>query len=69
MDFVSVRDGMSEEEMFTLPVGITMLRDQYTIPWGLISAGIVIAIVPLVVLIIFFQKKLISGLTSGAVKG
>ncbi len=60
---------MSEEEMFTLPVGITMLRDQYTIPWGLISAGIMIAIVPLVVLIIFFQKKLISGLTSGAVKG
>lgn len=60
---------MSDKTKYTLPVGITFLKDQYAVPWGLISSGIIIAIVPLVILIIFFQKKLISGLTAGAIKG
>ncbi|MBS3787124.1 carbohydrate ABC transporter permease [Candidatus Bipolaricaulota bacterium] len=60
---------MSDKSMYTLPVGITYLKDQYTVPWGLISSGIIIAIVPLIILIIFFQKRLISGLTAGAIKG
>ncbi len=60
---------MSERSMYTLPVGITYLKDQYAVPWGLISSGIIIAIVPLIILIIFFQKRLISGLTAGAIKG
>lgn len=60
---------MSDKTKYTLPVGITFLKDQYAVPWGLISSGIIIAIVPLVFLIIFFQKKLISGLTAGAIKG
>lgn len=60
---------MSEETRYTLPVGVTLLRDQFTIPWGMISAGVTITIIPLVLLIVFYQKSLISGLTAGSVKG
>ena len=60
---------ITERTRYTLPVGITLLRGQYAMPWGLIAAGIVIAIIPLVFLIIVFQKTLIAGLTKGAVKG
>ncbi len=60
---------ITDRVRFTLPVGITLLRDQYAMPWGLISAGISIAIIPLVFLIVVFQKTLITGLTKGAVKG
>ncbi|MFO8065352.1 MAG: carbohydrate ABC transporter permease [Spirochaetota bacterium] len=60
---------MSDEHRYTLPVGVTLLRDQFVTPWGLISAGATITIVPLVLLIVFYQKSLISGLTAGSVKG
>lgn len=60
---------MSEKNMYTLPVGITFLQEQYTVPWGLISSGITIAIIPLVILILFFQRSLIQGLTAGGIKG
>jgi trehalose/maltose transport system permease protein len=60
---------ISNPDKYTLPVGITLLRGQYTLPWGMMSAGISIAILPLVVLIVVFQKSLISGLTRGAIKG
>lgn len=60
---------ISNQDKYTLPVGITLLRGQYTLPWGMMSAGISIAILPLVFLIVVFQKSLISGLTRGAIKG
>ncbi len=60
---------MSDEHRYTLPVGVTLLRDQFVTPWGLIAAGVTITIIPLVLLIVFYQKSLISGLTAGSVKG
>ncbi len=52
----------------TVPVGIGMFQGQYTIPWGEISAATVIVTVPLVIMVLFFQRRIVSGLTSGAVK-
>lgn len=54
--------------MRTLPVGIALYPGQYTFPWGVISAATVLALVPLALTVSFFQKRLISGLTLGAVK-
>jgi multiple sugar transport system permease protein len=55
--------------MRTVPVGITLYQGEYAFPWAIISAAIMLGVLPLVVLIIFFQKRIISGLTAGGVKG
>jgi trehalose/maltose transport system permease protein len=55
----------------TVPVAIALLSggSQFEIPWGAIMAASVIVTVPLVVLVLVFQRKIISGLTAGGVKG
>lgn len=54
----------------TIPVGIALFEGLYgQIPWGQIMASSVIAIIPVLVLIAFFQKFIIGGLTRGAMKG
>jgi multiple sugar transport system permease protein len=52
----------------TVPVGIALFQGQYTIPWGEISAATVIVTVPLVIMVLLFQRRIVSGLTSGSVK-
>ena len=55
----------------TVPVGIALLSggSQFEIPWGTIMAASVIVTIPLIVLVLIFQRKIISGLTAGGVKG
>jgi trehalose/maltose transport system permease protein len=55
----------------TVPVAIALLSgaSQFEIPWGTIMAASVIVTVPLVVLVLIFQRKIVSGLTAGGVKG
>lgn len=55
----------------TVPVAIAMLSggSQFELPWGNIMAASVIVTLPLVVLVLIFQRHIVSGLTSGAVKG
>ncbi len=60
---------MTERGVQTLPVGIALFPGEYTMPWGEISAASTIATIPLIVLVLFFQKRIIAGLTAGAVKG
>ena len=55
--------------MRTVPVGITLYQGEFAFPWAVISAAVTLGIVPLVVLILFFQQHIISGLTAGGVKG
>jgi len=56
-------------ELRTLPVGITLMVGFRDIMWGPLMAGTVVVTLPVVVLFIYFQKYLISGMTMGAVKG
>ena len=55
----------------TVPVSIALISgaSKYDIPWGNIMAASVLVTVPLLVLVLVFQKKIVSGLTAGAVKG
>lgn len=55
----------------TVPVAIGMLQgaSQYELPWGHIMAASVVVTVPIIVLVLIFQKRIVSGLTAGAVKG
>ncbi|HET7577672.1 MAG TPA: carbohydrate ABC transporter permease [Bacillales bacterium] len=52
----------------TVPVGVALFQGQFTIPWGGISAATVVVTVPLVILVLIFQRRIVSGLTSGSVK-
>lgn len=60
---------MTERQRQTLPVGIALFQGQYTLPWGEIAAASTLATIPLVVLVLLFQRRIISGLSSGALKG
>jgi trehalose/maltose transport system permease protein len=55
----------------TVPVGIAVMSgaSAYELPWGNIMAASVIVTVPLVILVLIFQRRIVSGLTAGAVKG
>jgi len=54
----------------TIPVGIALFEGLHgQVPWGYIMASAVIAVIPLIILIAFFQRYIIQGLTEGAVKG
>jgi len=53
----------------TLPVGITLYQGEFAFPWPVISAALVVGIVPVAVLIVIFQERVVSGLTSGGIKG
>jgi multiple sugar transport system permease protein len=52
----------------TVPVGIANFQSLYFVPWGDLSAASVVVTIPLVLMVLFFQRQIISGLTSGAVK-
>jgi multiple sugar transport system permease protein len=59
----------SNPALRTLPVGITLYQGEFAFPWPVISAALVVGIVPLAVLIVVFQERVVSGLTSGGLKG
>ena len=58
-------------EMRTVPVAIALISgaSSHELPWGNIMAASVIVTVPLIVLVLIFQRRIVSGLTAGAVKG
>lgn len=58
-------------ERRTVPVAIALLSGAggFELPWGAILAASVIVTVPLVALVVVFQRRIVAGLTAGAVKG
>lgn len=58
----------NQNEMRTIQVGITMLKDRESAIFGPVMAGAVIALIPTVLVFILFQRKIVSGMMSGAVK-
>jgi len=55
----------------TVPVAIALLSgaSEQEVPWGPIMAASVMVTVPLIVLVLVFQRKIVAGLTAGGVKG
>jgi multiple sugar transport system permease protein len=52
----------------TIPVAIALFAGEHVEPWGQIAAASVVATVPLAVLTLLFQRRIVAGLTAGAVK-
>lgn len=59
----------STTEVRTITVGIALYRGEFAFPWGVISAAVILATIPIVTLILLGQHLIIRGLTAGAVKG
>lgn len=64
-EFLFALTFMTEESMRTITVGIALYGGEYTFPWGTISAAVFMSIVPLIVFMVFFQRKVVEGLTAG----
>ncbi|GAA1867535.1 sugar ABC transporter permease [Myceligenerans crystallogenes] len=69
-EFIIAKTVLQSPDRLTLAVGLYQwASDERNAPWGLFSAGAVLAAVPVVILFLFLQKYIVGGLTSGAVKG
>jgi arabinogalactan oligomer / maltooligosaccharide transport system permease protein len=69
-EFVLASALLQTNDHFTLPVGMYgFISQQYGQRWGPFAAGSLMAMLPVVLLFLFLQRWLVSGLTAGAVKG
>jgi ABC-type glycerol-3-phosphate transport system permease component len=53
----------------TVPVAVVLFRGRYQVPWGQVLAATVVATVPVALLVLTFQRRIVAGLTAGATKG
>ncbi len=62
---------ISRSELITLPVAISRIAGSsvYSVPYGTYAAASVLGSIPLLLIVLIFQKQIISGLTQGAIKG
>jgi len=58
----------SNSSYHTVPVAISFLRTQFSILWGEVAAATAVVTVPTLIIVLVFQKQIVSGLTSGGVK-
>jgi arabinogalactan oligomer/maltooligosaccharide transport system permease protein len=69
-EFIIAKAILQTTDHYTLPVGLQNYIDQqYSERWGPFAAGVLLAAVPVVIIVMSFQRFFIRGLTQGAVKG
>jgi len=69
-EYVLARVLLTDKYMYTLAVGLNqMVSQQFAQQWGVFSAGALLAALPTILIFMFFQRYLVGGLTTGAVKG
>jgi multiple sugar transport system permease protein len=70
-EFIFALTFMTRETMKTIPVAVAQLGGAsiFEVPYGAMAAATILGTLPLVLLVLFFQRKIVQGLTSGAVKG
>ena len=61
---------ITSEQNKTLTLGLSILLGETAIySWGMLAAGSVLTVIPVIVLFVFFQKHIVAGFTAGAIKG
>ncbi len=67
-EFILASVFLEAETMYTAPVGLRFFVGGFSSQWGFFAAGSVIVSLPVVILFLYLQKYLVSGLTAGSVK-
>lgn len=60
---------LNDKDLYTLPLGLALLRSEFQVNYGITSASAFLSVVPLVIVFLFLQRYFLEGLTVGAVKG
>ena len=62
---------LSDSHLLTLPVAMARIAGSsiYAVPYGAYAAATVLGAIPLLMLVLIFQRQIVSGLTNGAIKG
>ena len=70
-EFIFALTFITREEMKTIPVATAQLgtTSVFELPYGAIAAATILGTLPLVLLVLFFQRRIVQGLTAGAIKG
>jgi multiple sugar transport system permease protein len=68
-NFLSPQIVLQTADKFPLSVAVAQLRGVYGQDYGLLMAGTLVSVLPVLALFLFLQREFIAGLTSGAVKG
>lgn len=68
-EFVWALTIINQPALRTLPIGIALFQGAHSTAWGLVFAASLIAITPVIVVFVLFQRHFVSGLQAGALKG
>jgi len=68
-DFLFGLNLTNNEDAQPVTVGITRFNGEHSVAYGQLAAAAIIVTIPLVILVLIFQRRIVSGLTAGAVKG
>lgn len=70
-EFLLALTFMTADQWRTVPVGMAMLSGvtEFEVPWDQISAAVVVTTLPVVLLVLGLQRRIIAGLTAGGIKG
>ena len=60
---------ISKKNMYVLEIGLTLLQDEYFIDYGVMMAGCAVALVPCLLLFIFFRRYIMDGIAMSGIKG
>ncbi len=67
-EFLFALTFMTQDSKRTITVGIALFGGQFNSPWGIISAAVFMSLIPLLLFMFVFQKKIVEGLTAGVGK-
>ncbi len=68
-NFISPLIVLRSVEKYTIPLALRSMQDPQNTPWGAVMLGAGLAVLPLLILFVFSSRRLIAGLTAGALKG
>ncbi|QGH36798.1 ABC transporter permease subunit [Gracilibacillus salitolerans] len=68
-EFVFALVFINDSKLKTLPLSLSIFSDGYSTDYGLTMAAMAIAVIPTIIMYVFFQEQIMKGMVSGAVKG
>jgi multiple sugar transport system permease protein len=68
-EFVWAVTSLNDPSLYTLPIAIEQFQQAHGTQWGIVFAASTVAVVPVIVVFLIFQRHFIRGVSAGAVKG